>query len=29
VARIAPDEALREQLLVRNPQAFYRFETAA
>lgn len=26
LARIAPDPALREQLLVRNPQAFYRFE---
>lgn len=26
LARIAPDPAQREQLLVRNPQAFYRFE---
>lgn len=26
LALIAPDPALREQLLVRNPQAFYRFE---
>jgi 2-pyrone-4,6-dicarboxylate lactonase len=26
LARIAPDAALREQLLVRNPQAFYRFD---
>lgn len=26
LARIAPDAARREQLLVRNPQAFYRFE---
>jgi 2-pyrone-4,6-dicarboxylate lactonase len=26
LARIAPEPVLREQLLVRNPQAFYRFE---
>ncbi|MGJ7510945.1 amidohydrolase family protein [Variovorax sp. GT1P44] len=28
LAEIAPDAALREQLLVRNPQAFYRFGAA-
>ena len=27
LARIAPDAAQREQLLVRNPQNFYRFES--
>jgi len=28
LSRIAPDATLREQLLVRNPQTFYRFETS-
>jgi 2-pyrone-4,6-dicarboxylate lactonase len=28
LAQIAPDAGLREQLLVRNPQAFYRFGAA-
>ncbi|RZA13421.1 MAG: amidohydrolase, partial [Lysobacteraceae bacterium] len=26
IARIAPDASVREQLLVRNPREFYRFE---